>query len=92
MPFGGADDLGDQIFYAPGAKLWHYAAELRTLSVMYPLCGSALTDTTDIPSEMYPLKLTDFCLFLYHTQSYKDCLFPQWISQVVMTGTQTGYP
>ena len=22
-----------------GARLWHYAAELRTLSVTYPLCG-----------------------------------------------------
>ena len=49
-----------------GARLWHYAAELRTLSVTYPLCGSALTDTTDNPSEVCPLKLTDFCLFLYH--------------------------
>ena len=49
-----------------GARLWHYAAELRTLSVTYPLCGSALTDTTDNPSEMCPLRLTDFCLFLYH--------------------------
>ena len=36
------------------------------LSVTYPLCGSALTDATDNPSEMCPLKLTDFCLFLYH--------------------------
>ena len=49
-----------------GARLWHYAAELRTLSVTYLLCGSALTDTTNNPSEMCPLKLTDFCLFLYH--------------------------
>ena len=39
-----------------GARLWHYAAELRTLSVTYPLCGSALTDTTDNPSEMCPQK------------------------------------
>ena len=52
-----------------GARLWHYAAELRTLSVTYPLCGSALTDTTDNPL-MCPLKLTDFCLFVYHP-SYK---------------------
>ena len=36
------------------------------LSVTYPLCGSALTATTDNPSEMCQLKLTDFCLFLYH--------------------------
>ena len=35
---------------------WHYAAELRTLSVTNPLCGSTLTDTTDNPSEMCPLK------------------------------------
>ena len=58
MPFGGADHLSDQIFHAP-----RNAAKLRTLSVTYPLCGSALTDPTDNPSEMRPLKLTDFCLF-----------------------------
>ena len=73
----------------------YYATELPTLSVTYPLCGSAVTDTKDNPSEMFPLKLTDFCLFLYtidHTQSYKGRLFPQWLSQVVMTGAQTCYP
>ena len=52
-----------------GARLWLYADELRTLSVAYPLCGSALTDTTYNLSEMGPLKLTDFCLFMFH-QSY----------------------
>ena len=46
-----------------GARLWHYAAELRTLSVPYPLCGSALPDTTDSLSEMCPLKLTAKCMF-----------------------------
>ena len=68
-----------------GARHWHYPAELRTLSVTYPLCGLALTDSTDNPSEMCPLKLTDFCLFctIDHTQSYKGHLFPQWLSQVV---------
>ena len=64
--FGGAGHLIDQIFHAPGAKLWHYAAELCTFSVTYPLCGSTLTNTTDNQPEMCPLKLTDFCLFLYH--------------------------
>ena len=49
-----------------GARLWHYAAELHTLSVTYPLCGLALTKTGDNFSEMCPLKLTDFCLFLSH--------------------------
>ena len=49
-----------------GARFWHYAAELHTLSVTYPVCGLALTNTTDNQSEMCPLKLTDFCLFLYH--------------------------
>ena len=53
--------LGDSVtrFSAPlGARLWHYATELRTLSVTYPLCSSALmyTDTMDNPSEMCPLK------------------------------------
>ena len=46
-----------------GAGLWHYAAELRTLSVTYPLCGSALANTTDNLSELCPLKLPDFSLF-----------------------------
>ena len=67
-----------------GARLWHYAAELRTLSGTYPLCGSALTNTTDILSEMCPLKLTDFARLrtIDHTQSYKGRLFPHWLSQV----------
>ena len=50
--------LSDLIFLAPRAIPWHYAVELRTLSVAYPLCGSALTDATDNPSEKYPTKLT----------------------------------
>ena len=63
------------IFSMPlGARFWHYAAELRTLSVTYPLCGLAHTDTTDNPSEMYPLKLTDtfacYCT-IDHIQSYR---------------------
>ena len=66
MPFYGAGHLGDHIFLAPGAKLWYYAAELYTLSVTYPLCGLALTDTTNNPSEMCQLKLTEYCLFLFH--------------------------
>ena len=47
----------------------------HSLSVTYPLCGLALIDTMDNPSEMWPLKLTDFCLFLYH-QSYTILLGP----------------
>ena len=70
IPFGRVGHLGDQIFHVPGAKLWHFAAELRTLSFTYPLCGSALTNTTDNPSEMCPPKLKYFCLCLYHC-SYK---------------------
>ena len=53
VPFGGAGHLGDYIFHDPGAKLWPYAAELRTLSVTYPLRGSAFTDITDNMSEMF---------------------------------------
>ena len=53
MHFGGAGHLGDQISHAQA--FWHYAVELRALSVTYPLCGSALTDTTDNPSEMLSL-------------------------------------
>ena len=50
--FGGAGHLSDDIFRAPGAILWHFAAELRTLSVTRPLCGSALASTTANPSEI----------------------------------------
>ena len=94
VPFSRAGHLSDHIFHAPGAKLWHYVAELCTLSPIYPLCGSALTNTTDNQSKMCPLKLTYFCLFLYHQSytTYKGHLFPQWLSQVVMTGAQTCYP
>ena len=35
------------------------AAELHTLSIIYPLCGSSLTDATDSLSEMCPDVLTD---------------------------------
>ena len=64
------------------------------ISVMYPLCGLALPNTTDNQSEMCPLKLSDFCLFctIDHTQSYKGRLFPLWLSQVVMTGLETTTP
>ena len=58
-----------------GASLWHYVAELRTLSVTYPLCGSALTNTTDNPSEMCLLKLTDFCLFCQSHKCYMAAFF-----------------
>ena len=34
--------------------------------VTYPFGGSAITNTTDNLSEKYRLKLTEFCLFLYH--------------------------
>ena len=64
--FDGVGHLFAQIFHAPNAKHWHYAAELPTLSVTNPLRGLAVTNTTDNLSELCPLKLTDFCLFLYH--------------------------
>ena len=51
------------------ARLGHYAAELRTLSVTYPLCGSALTNTMDNPSEMCLLKNISWRgLQAYHTK------------------------
>ena len=96
VPFSRADHLGDQIFSLPlGARPWHYAAELPTLPVTYPLCGLALTNTRDILSEMWPQNLTDVCLFFFtinHTQSYKRYLFPQWLSQIVVIRAQTCYP
>ena len=50
-----------------GARLWHYAAELHSLSVTYPWCGSALTNTTDnLPSKTFAC----FCT-IHHTQPYK---------------------
>ena len=69
-----------------GAKPWHYAAELRTLSVTdtYPFCGSALTDTTDILSEMCPVKLTVFCLFLYS-------LLPVFVPSILHNLTRPAY-
>ena len=85
MPFGGAGHLSDQIFHAPGAKLWHYATELCTLSVTYPLYGLALTNTTHNPSEMCHLQPV-FVNTINHTQSYKCRLFTQWFSQDVKTG------
>ena len=75
MPFGKAGHLKTQICHDLGAKLWHYAAELHTLSDTYPLCGLALTNTMDDQSEMCPLTLADFCLF-----HYKGHLLPQWLS------------
>ena len=70
-------------------SFWHYAAEIRTT-----LHGSVLINTMDNLSEMCPLTLTNFCLFctINHTQYYKGRLFPQWLSQVVITGAQTCYP
>ena len=70
VPFGRAGHLGEHIFHAPGARLWHYAAELCTILVMYPLCGLGLTNTTDNPSEMCRLKLTDYCCLCLCHQSY----------------------
>ena len=40
-----------------GARLLHYAAELRTLSVTYPLCGLALAFTMDNLSEITDLQV-----------------------------------
>ena len=75
-----------------GARLWHYDAELRTLSVTYSLCGLALTNTMDILSEMCHTKTFACFCTIDHAQSYKGRLFPQWFSQVVTTGARTDYP
>ena len=69
LNFCKAGHLDDQTSHAPLAKLWLYATELDTLSVVYPWCGSALTDTTGNLSDMGPLKLKKLSLVLYH-QSY----------------------
>ena len=61
MPIGGAGHLSDQIYHAIWANLFlQYAAELRTILVTHPLCGLALTNTTDILSKMCPLKNAEF--------------------------------
>ena len=57
MLFDGAGHSYDQIFHATGVKSWHYTAQLSTLSVAYPFCGSALTDTSDNLSELCTVKL-----------------------------------
>ena len=47
----------------PEQSLWYIAAELRTLSVMNPLCGSAPTDTfTDNSVSKCPTKLADILI------------------------------
>ena len=77
-----------------GARLWHYAAEPRTLSITYLLCGLAITNTTDNQSEMWPLKFTDFSLFLYH-QSYtilQGLLIPPMTFPSCHDQAQTGNP
>ena len=73
------------------AMVWHYATELRTLSVPYPL---TLTNTTDILSEMCPLKHTVFFPVFVQliVHNLTRAAYPQWLSQVVMTGARTGYP
>ena len=76
-----------------GARLWHYAAEPRTLSVSYPLCFSAHTDTiTNNLSGMRSTKLSDISLFYTIKQSFKGRMFSQLFLQVVMTGAQTCNP
>ena len=68
---------------------WHYAAELRTLSFTYPLCGLVLTNTTDNPSETCPLKLRLLPVFVpmiinnltsCHDQGL-ELATPRWESQ-----------
>ena len=89
--YGGAGHLCDQIFHAlePSFGTLPLSSALSQLHILYV---AWLASTPQIIS---PLKLTDFWLFLYHrsyTKTYKGCLFPQWLSQVVMTGAQTGSP
>ena len=72
----------------------HDAAELRTPSVTDHLCGPAVTNTTDNLSEMCTLKLSEFCLFLYH-QSYtilQGPLIPPMAFTSCHDGAQTDYP
>ena len=66
VPLDRSGHSGDQIFHASWAKPWHNAAKLRTLSVPYPLCGSALILT---PLEIICLRCAwqnshNFCPFL----------------------------
>ena len=94
MSFGRAGHLDDQIFHVPGTKPWHYASELRTLSVTCSLCCSALTDTT---YNLFEICYSNFQTFAYlctisHAQSYRGPQNPQWLSEVVMARAQTCYP
>ena len=76
--FGRAGHSSDQIFHAPGAKPWHYAAGLRTLSVTNnPFCGSVLTDTTDNLSEKCPIKLTDRYIVILRRFLFRSMIKPQ---------------
>ena len=76
----------------PGFVIMTLSSALTQLHI---LCvARLLLNITDNPSEMCLLDITEFACFctINHTQSYKGCLFPQWLSQVVTTGAQTGYP
>ena len=78
----------------PGFGIMPLSSTLSQL-IHYPLCRLALTNTTNNPSEMCPLKLTYFCLFLYHrsyTFLHGPLVPPNGFPQVVMTGAQTCYP
>ena len=52
-------------FPCPWSQALALCCWLRTLSVTYPLCGLALTSTTDTLSEMCSLRRTDSCLYIF---------------------------
>ena len=65
------------------------------LSQLHILCVAQLLLTPRIIRlRCAHLNLQNFACFctINHTQSYKGRLFPQWLSQVVMTGAQICYP
>ena len=76
MPLGGTGHLGDHISHAPRAKPWHYATELFTISVTYPLCGSALSDTTICLTQIkrLPGNRTDFTYRLIPQEAFQSAI------------------
>ena len=79
----------------PTAKDWHYAAELRTLSVTYPLCGSALTDTdTDNLPNMFSNNLIDRHILISREDNYfvPLTIHNLKVSQLGRTQDQTSNP
>ena len=74
--------------------LWRRASWVRTLTRKCKIYTNHIVISHKLSwyvSGTFMTKITVFCT-IDHTQSYKGCIFPQLLSQAVMTGTHTCYP